>query len=87
MRAAMSGGGVAVVGAHGTAALLAAAAAGLVAHQLVDDSGGDAGVLEPGGEGVAEVMGAVQVHGLQQRVAGCGQRSPTRLTVLAGTAE
>jgi hypothetical protein len=37
-----------------------------VPHQLVDDPGGDAGVFQPGREGVAEVMGAVQVDRLQQ---------------------
>jgi hypothetical protein len=51
-------GGVPVVGAHGAAALLAAAAGRFMAHQLVDDPGRDAGVLQPGGEGVAEVVGA-----------------------------
>jgi hypothetical protein len=37
MRAAMSGGGVPVLGAHGTAALLADPAGGLMAHHLIDD--------------------------------------------------
>ena len=54
---------------------------------LVDDPGRDAGVLQPGREGVAEVMGAVQVHGLQQRVARRRHRPPIRLTVLAGAAD
>ena len=58
-------GGVAVVGAHGASALLAGAAGGLVSHDLVDDPGGDAGVLQPGREGVPEVVGAMQIHGLQ----------------------
>ena len=53
--------GVPVVSAHGTALVLAGAAGGLVAHQLVDDPGRDAGVLQPGRVGVAEVVGAVQV--------------------------
>jgi hypothetical protein len=39
-------------------------------HHLIDDPGRDAGVLKPGREGVPEVMSAVQIHGLQQRVAG-----------------
>jgi hypothetical protein len=39
-------------------------AGGLVAHQLIDHSSRDAIVLQPGGEGVAEVMGAVQVDGI-----------------------
>jgi hypothetical protein len=43
-------------------------AAGLVAHQLVDHPGGDAGVLQPGREGVVEVVGAVQVDGIQQGI-------------------
>jgi hypothetical protein len=33
-----------------------------VAHQLVDHPGGDAGVFQPGGEGVAQVVRAVQVR-------------------------
>jgi hypothetical protein len=50
-------GGVSVVGAHGAAAVLAGAARGLVTHQFVDHPGGDAGVLQPGRVGVAEVVG------------------------------
>jgi RNA polymerase sigma-70 factor (ECF subfamily) len=48
---------------------------------LIDAPGGDAGVFPPGREGVAEVVGAVPVYGLQQRVAGPGQRPPTLLTI------
>ena len=81
MRAAISG-GVPVVGAHGAAPLLAGAAGRLVPHHLIDDPRGDAGVLQPGREGVAKVVGAVQIHGLHQRVAGRGQRPPTLLTIL-----
>ena len=66
--------GVPVVGAHGAAPLLAGAAGGLVAHHLVDHPGWNTGVLQPGREGVPEVMGAVQVHGRQQRIADRGQR-------------
>jgi len=40
-------GGVPVVGADRAPAQVAAAAAGLVAHQLVNHPGGDAGVLQP----------------------------------------
>ena len=58
MRPAISG-VVPVVGAHGTAALLAGAAGGLVAHHLIDHPGRDAGVFQPGREGVAEVVGSV----------------------------
>ena len=58
-----------VVGAHSTAQALPAAAGGLVAHQFIDCSSRDAGVLQPGGERVAEVMGAVEVDGVQERVA------------------
>jgi hypothetical protein len=36
--------------------------AGLVAHRLVDDPGRDAGVLQPGREGVPQVMRAPQVQ-------------------------
>jgi hypothetical protein len=42
-------GGVPVVGAD-RAPAKAAAAAGVVAHQLVDHAGRDAGVLQPGGK-------------------------------------
>ena len=79
--------GVPVVGTHGTAPLLADAAGGLVPHHLIDDPGGDAGVLQPGREGMAKVVGAVQIHGLQQRVTGRGQRPPTLLTVLTGAGD
>jgi hypothetical protein len=68
-------GGVPVVDAHGAASVLAAAA-GLVSHQLVDHAGGDAGVLQPGREGVAEVLGAVQVDCIQQGITGDQQRRP-----------
>ena len=81
------GGGVPVVGAHGAAVLLAGAAGGLVPHHLIDDPRGDAGVLQPGREGVAKVVGAAQIHGLQQRVAGPGQRPPPLLTVLTGAGD
>ena len=40
-------------------------ARGLMPHHLIDDPGGDAGVFQPGREGVAEVVGAVQVDRLQ----------------------
>jgi hypothetical protein len=53
------GGGVAVVGPDGAApGMPPGPAAGLVAHQLIDDPSGDAGVLQPGREGVAEVWAA-----------------------------
>jgi hypothetical protein len=68
---------------HGTAPLLAGAAGSFVAHHLVDDRGRDAGILQPGREGVAKVVGAVQIHGLQQRIRGRGQRQPALLSVLA----
>jgi hypothetical protein len=55
--------------AHGGASVLSAAAAGFVAHQLVDHPGGDAGVLQPGRVGVAEVVGAEQIDRVQQGVA------------------
>jgi hypothetical protein len=51
-----------------TIAASTAAAAG-VAHQLVDHPGGDAGIFQPGREGVAQVMGAVQVPGSSSTVA------------------
>jgi hypothetical protein len=64
------------------APLLAGAATSLVPHHLIDHPGRDAGVLQPGREGVSEVVGAVQIHGLQQRIAGRGQGPPTLLTIL-----
>jgi hypothetical protein len=66
-------GGVAVVGTHGAAQVLGAAGAGLVAHQLIDHPGPDAGGLQPGREGVAEVMGVAEIDRVQQRVSGRGQ--------------
>jgi hypothetical protein len=51
-------GGVSIVGAHRAAALLAAAAGRLMPHHLIDDPGRDAGVLQLGGECVAQVVGA-----------------------------
>jgi len=75
------------MGAHSTASLLAGAAGGLMAHQFVDDPGRDAGVLQPGREGVPRVVGTMQIHGLQQRITGRRQRSPTLLTVLAGAGD
>jgi hypothetical protein len=68
-------GGMPVVSAHGAPAEVAAAA-GLVAHQLVDHPGGDAGVLQPGRVGVPEVMSAVQVDRIQQGITGDRQRRP-----------
>src|SRR4029450_13420460 len=46
--------------AHRTALVLPAAAGGLVAHQLINHPGGDAGVFQPGREGMAEIMRAIQ---------------------------
>jgi hypothetical protein len=72
-------GGVPVVGAHRAAALLPAAAGGLVTHQLINHPSGEAGVLQPGREGVAKVVGAMQVHrvvgaaALGKRAADLGQ--------------
>ena len=48
---------------------LAATAGGLVPHQLIDHSSRDAVVLQPSGERVTEVMGPMQVDGIQERVA------------------
>jgi hypothetical protein len=70
-------GGVPVVGADRAPAEVAAAAAGLVAHQLVNHPGRDAGVLQPGRVGVAEVVRAVQVDRLQQGITGDRQRHPS----------
>jgi hypothetical protein len=75
-------GGVPVVGPHGAAALLAGAAGRLVPHQLVDHPGRDAGVLQPGREGVPKVVRAAQVHGRQERVASRWQRQPPLLGAL-----
>jgi hypothetical protein len=57
--------------------MLTAAAGGLVAHQLVDHPGGDAGVLQPGREGVAEVVGAVEVYCLQDGMLGSWPEGPS----------
>ena len=45
-------GGVAVMGTHSAAQVLGAAGAGLMAHQLIDYPGREAGVLQPGREAV-----------------------------------
>jgi hypothetical protein len=47
-------------------------------HELVDDAGGDAGVLQPCRVGVAEVVGAVQVDRLQEgsRSTGTAEQPP-----------
>ena len=65
-----------VVGPDGTGRMPAGSSAGLVAHQLVNDPGRDAGVLQPGRVGVAEVVGAVQLDRIQQRIMGDRQRRP-----------
>jgi hypothetical protein len=46
-----------------------------MAHQL-DHPGGDAGVLQPGREGVANVVGAAQVDRIQQGITSNRQRRP-----------
>jgi hypothetical protein len=69
-------GGMPVVGADRAPAEVAAAAAGLVAHQLVDHPGRDAGVLQPGRVGVPEVVRAVQLDRIQQGITDNRQRSP-----------
>ena len=70
--------GVPVVGAHrAAAATVLAAAAGLVAHHLVNYSGWDAGVLQPRGQAVAQVVGAVQSDGIQHGITGDRRRRPS----------
>ena len=69
-------GGVPVVGADGAGLMPSGPSAGLVAHELVDHPSGDAGVFQPGREGVAKVVGAVQVDRLQQGVPDAGQQRP-----------
>ena len=69
-------GGVPVVGADRASEEVAAAAAGLVAHQLVNHPGRDAGVLQPGRVGVAQVVSAVQVDHIQHGITGHRQRHP-----------
>jgi hypothetical protein len=44
-----------------------------VAHQLVDHPRGDAGIFQPGREGVAQVVGTMQVK-VGQVLAGGGDR-------------
>jgi hypothetical protein len=41
-----------------------------MAHQLIDHPGRDAGVLQPGREGVPEIMNAAEIDHVQQRVSG-----------------
>jgi hypothetical protein len=48
--------------AHGAAAAGAVAAAAGVAHQLIDHARRDGRVLQPGGEGVPQVMRAMQIE-------------------------
>jgi hypothetical protein len=67
------GGGMAVVGAHGAAEVLGAAGAGRMTHQLIDHSGRDAFVPQPGRKGVPEVMGTAEVDRVQERIAGRGE--------------
>ena len=50
-----------------------AAAAPLVAHQLVDHPRGDAGVFQPGREGVAQIVGTMRIDP-NNVVAGAGHR-------------
>jgi hypothetical protein len=59
-RASISG--VVPVAEADRAALVAAAVAAGVAHEFVDHPGGDAGVLQPGREGVPKVVRSVQVE-------------------------
>jgi hypothetical protein len=75
VRSAISG-VVPVVQADAAAAVQLAAAAVPVAHELVNDPGRDAGVLQPGGEGVAEVVGAVQLDHIGQGVTSGRQHQP-----------
>src|SRR5215207_7388540 len=49
-------GGVPVVGADGAGLMPSGPSAGLVAHQLVNDPSRDAGIFQPGREGMAEVV-------------------------------
>ena len=84
MRVAISGVGVAVVGPDGAAPVPPGPAAGLVAHHLVDDPGREAGVLQPGREGVPEVMGAVEVDRIQQRMVGGWPQHPACFQAVAG---
>ena len=69
-------GGVPVVSADRAPAEVAATAAGLVAHQFVNHPGRNAGVLQPGRVGVAEVVGTVQVDRIQEGITGDRQRRP-----------
>jgi hypothetical protein len=64
------------VGPDGTGLMPSGPPAGLMAHQLVDDPSGDAGIFQPGREGVAEVVGAVQVDRLP--AAGGGRLAAAR---------
>jgi hypothetical protein len=52
-------GGVAIARTDATPALQLPVAAPLVAHQLVDHPSGNAGVFQPGREGVAQIVGTM----------------------------
>jgi hypothetical protein len=58
-------GGMPVVSTHRAPPLLSCAAAGLMAHHLVDDASRDAGILQPSRKGMAEVVCATQIYGLK----------------------
>ena len=74
-------GGVPVAEADRAALAPAAVAAG-VAHEFVDHPGGDAGVLQPGREGVPQVVGAAQLEVVESVIArGVGRRPARRLAV------
>jgi hypothetical protein len=53
---------VPVAGVDSTATVQVAVPAALVAHEFVDHSGRDAGVLEPGREGVPAVMWTAELE-------------------------
>src|SRR5215216_6695667 len=72
-------GGVPVTQAD-RAALPAAVAAGMT-HEFVDHPGGDAGVLQPGREGMPQVVRAAQLEVVETVVSGRVRWRPMRLAV------
>jgi len=75
-------GGMPVVSPDGAGLMPSGPSAGLVAHQLVDHPGRDAGVLQPGREGMAKVVGAMQVDRLQQGMLGGWPEYPAFCSVV-----
>jgi hypothetical protein len=66
-----------IASADPAAAIQVAVPTALVAHEFVDHPSRDAGILKPGRESVAQVVGAAQIDGSQQRIRRDRQRRPS----------